>query len=395
MNARDQTIVAHVITRLDVGGAQETAIRICAGLDRRRWSPVLVTGDDPGSGGSLRDHAERSGIPVRTVPSLRGPVRPLDDARAVRDLASFLGQISAGIVHTHSSKAGVIGRLAARRSGIAAVVHTVHGWSFNDTQPALVAATYQGIERFMAKRSNALVVVSRTDLEIGVAARIGRPEQYHLIRSGIPLKSPAKLDRTAIRSEFGWGDGDVIVVSVGRLEPQKDPVGLVDAFASAHARDPRLRLALVGDGGLRESASNNARCRGILDRVDLLGLRYDVADLLAAADVFALASRWEGLPRAVLEATRAGIPVVTTDVGGVREIIEDGVSGRVVPVGDPAAFAAALIETVADPTRARRWAVTAATRLAEFSEERMVADTAALYEDLQTAADPRPLRMTL
>lgn len=387
--------VAHVITRLDVGGAQETAIRICAGLDRDRFRPVLLVGPDSGSGGSLRVTAEAAGVDVRTIATLHGPVRPWSDAAALRDLAAEFASLGAAIVQTHSSKAGVVGRIGARRAKVPHVVHTVHGWSFNDSQPAPVAAAYQAIERSMAKRCDALVVVTGADRELGLRHRIGRPDQYVTIRSGIPLAAdaPQPLEREEVRAQQGWGDDVVIVMSVGRLEAQKDPVALVQALAVARGRAPGLRLVLVGSGSLEAEVRSVAVDRGVADSVTLLGLRHDVPDLLAAADVFALSSRWEGLPRAALEATRAGLPVVATDTGGIREVIVDGETGRLVPIGDVVALGEALADLAVHPEGAKRLAAAAGERLPEFTEARMVADTEALYERLvhcPSATDTEP-----
>lgn len=374
--------VAHVITRLDVGGAQETAVRICGGLDRTHWAPILIAGDDVGSGGSLRAEADRLGVPVQIVKSLRSPVSPIADIRAERDIAALLRDTGARVVQTHSSKAGVLGRQAAHRIDADAVIHTVHGWSFNDSQPRLVAATYRSIERMMARRTDAIVVVSNADRVSGLASGIGRSDQYEIVRSGIPLVVPAKVDRAAVRVAFGWDDADVVVVSVGRLEAQKDPIALVEAFALAHKRHSCLRLVLIGDGSLAGDIRETALRHEVDGRVQLLGLRHDVPHVIAAADAFALASRWEGLPRAVLEAMRARLPVVATDTGGVNDILSDGETGRLVPVGDTPAFAAAIAEVASHPDSARRWAANALARLPEFSESKMLTATVALYRRL-------------
>lgn len=374
--------VAHVITRLDVGGAQETAVRICGGLDRTHWSPILIAGDDVGSGGSLRGEAERLGVPVQIVKSLRSPVSPLADVRAVRDIAAVLRDARARVVQTHSSKAGVLGRQAAHRIDAEAVIHTVHGWSFNSSQSRLLSATYRSIERKMARRTDAIVVVSTADRVMGLASGIGRSDQYEIVRSGIPLAVPEEVDRAAVRVAFGWDSHDVVVVSVGRLEVQKDPIALVEAFALAHECHPCVRLVLIGDGSLAGDIREAALRHRVHDRVQLLGLRNDVADLLTAADVFALASRWEGLPRAVLEAMRAGLPVVATDTRGINDILSDGETGRLVPVGDTSALAAAIAEVVSHPDRGRLWEENARARLPEFSESEMLRATVALYRRL-------------
>ena len=385
--------VVHLITRLDVGGAQETAVRICAGLDRQRFAPELWCGPDEGSGGSLRQVAEAAGVPVVEIGHLHGPIRPWADAAAVREVRARLAADRPAILQTHSSKAGVIGRKAVPRGSGTRVVHTVHGWSFNDSQLAPVAAGYRLIERFLAPRTDALVVVTTADRDTGLAHHIGTPEQYVVIRSGIDLDEAAgAIARDAERKALGWKPDDVVVASVGRLEAQKDPLTMVSALAAARRRVPQLRLALVGGGSLEGEVRTRAASLGVTDRLDLLGLRDDVPAVLDASDLFALSSRWEGLPRAALEATRAGLPIAATDTGGIRELIDDGVTGRLVPVGDAVALGAALVDLVEDPERARRLASAAAERLPSFTAEQMVADTEALYDRLLARPSAPPTR---
>jgi glycosyltransferase involved in cell wall biosynthesis len=375
--------VVHVITRLDVGGAQETVVRTCTGLEQSFGvRTTILSGPDEGSGGDLAEVARSSGVEVRTIASLRGAIRPFEDLRCVRELTAELEQLRPAVLHTHSSKAGVLGRLAGRRAGVPVLVHTVHGWSFHPHQHPLAAGTYRMLERRMARRTSALVVVTEVDQRIGLAHDIGSADQYTLIRSGIPLDAAAHQSRSEMRRRLGWDPEEAVVISVGRLERQKDPVCLVEAMATVIASYPTARLALVG-GGSDEPVVRAAAARaGISDRVDLLGVRDDVVDILAAADVFALSSLWEGLPRSVLEAVAAGLPVVTTDAGGVGEIIIDGVTGRVVPPQRPGELAHALLDTLGSPLRAQAMADAAALRLPEFTEQQMVTDTFSLYQRL-------------
>lgn len=377
-------VVAHIITRLDVGGAQETCLQICAGLDRERFSPLIVCGPDAGSGGSLRADAEAAGVPVVVEPSLVAPIRPWHDARAVRDLTRRLRRLAPAVVHTHSSKAGVIGRVAARRAGVPVVVHTVHGWSFHEGQPRPVASAYRTVERWCAKRCDALVVVTEVDRRLGLDAGIGRPDLYHLVRSGVSIEPPTDREarRTKIRAELGFDDGALVVGSIGRLAAQKDPLALVEVFASVVSEVPEAVLVLVGDGELRPAVEQGARDRGLGDKVRLLGIRRDVADVLLSFDVFLLTSRYEGLPRTVLEAQVASVPVVAYDVGGVQEVVVDGVTGRLVPPGRVDEAASRVTELLRDPSGAAALAEGAKEHLPAFGVQRMVDDTQALYDEL-------------
>lgn len=374
--------VAHLITRMDVGGAQATAIRTCALLDRERFAPMIFTGADGGSGGSSVPDAEAAGIEVRHVPHLVSRVRPGADLRAVGSVRALLAEHRIDLLHTHSSKAGAIGRWAARR-GPWPTVHTVHGWSFHDGQPTPVAAAYRFVERHLAPRTGALVVVADADRRTGLAAGIGRPEQYHLVRSGIaPLAPPSPSERAAARRLLGW-EADVHGwLSVGRLVEQKDPLALLEAFALVVADSPHVRLALVGDGDLRPVVEARAAAPDLAGRVAVLGLRSDVPTLLAAADGYASAARWEGLPRAVVEAAFRAVPLAVTDVGGLAEVVRDRETGRLVAAGDPRALAHAVREIVGDPARAAERADRAREAVAGFDEATMAAQTAAIYDGL-------------
>lgn len=371
-------VVAHVITRLDVGGAQATAARTCALVDRRRVEPLLIAGRDEGSGGSVAASAEAAGVEVVHLGELVAPIRPWRDAAAVGRLRSLFDDRGVDIVHTHSSKAGVLGRLASRGRP---TVHTVHGWSFHEGQRRSVAATYRTVERALAPRTDAWIVVTPTDQAIGLAAGIGAADRYHLIRSGIAVPElPGPAERQAVRRSLGWDDDTAGVLAIGRLVDQKDPLTMVDAFAVAAAEHPEARLAMVGGGTLHQEVAARIRAAGLDDRVDLLGVRADAASLLVGADAYLSSSRWEGLPRTVLEAIAVEVPVVATDVGGIRDVIVPDQTGLLVPAGDPQALGDALARTLADPAAAAALAARARTGIAEFDERTMVDRTMDLYD---------------
>jgi glycosyltransferase involved in cell wall biosynthesis len=379
--------VAQLITTLARGGAQAT-VMASRQLDHEGIEvTVLAGGEDPGEGTYWPELAGDWGHPgdgsVVAVPSLRRSVAPLDDARALAWVIRWLRTERPDVIHTHSAKAGLIGRLAAAAVGIPAV-HTVHGWSFaaprGETSVGSRAARRAtvSLERALAVASKALVVVSPLDAELGLAMNVGSIEQYHVIRSGIDLDQPraGRRDRRAIRHELGWGPDEAIVGSVGRLAAQKDLSTLLTGFARA---DVDARLVLIGDGPDRPMVETLAADLGIAHRVELLGSRPDAARLVAGFDVFALTSRWEGLPRALVEAMAAEVPVVTTPVGGIPELVEDGRTGLVVAVGEPEAVAAAVRAQLSDRARAEAMAERAARHIEAFSAEKMRADLARLW----------------
>lgn len=367
--------MAHVITRMIVGGAQETVLLAAALADRSRFEPLIVCGPQTGSEGSLHEEVRRRGVELVVVPDLVREVDPLRDVRAVPALTRLFRQRGIDVVHTNSSKAGIVGRLAARRAGAPRVLHTVHGWPFHDQQPVLARAVWQSLERRTAPLAERLVVVADADRAKGLAAGVGTADQYVTVRSGLELDdygfNPAL--RAAVRAELGIPAGAPVIGSVGRLSPQKDPLLLLDAVLPLLRADPELRLLLVGDGPLRPAVE---RAVSGSAQVVLTGLRRDVPRLLNAMDVFVLASRWEGLPRTLLQAMATNVPVVATDADGVRDVVVDGVTGRLVRRGNADGLRAATADVLADPgTLAER----ATAHLPEFDARRMVARLERLY----------------
>jgi glycosyltransferase involved in cell wall biosynthesis len=363
-----------------VGGAQETAMLSCA-LASRRFRSELLSGVETGLEGDLRGEVEARGVRHHFEPSLMRAVHPWKDLVALIRLWRFIRRGRYDVVHTHSSKAGILGRIAARLAGVPCVIHTAHGWGFVPDQPRWMFHLFKTLERRCARLCDLLVVVADADRRVGLANNIGRPEQYRLIRSGIeiaPYRDVATT-RTAALAALGFTEECFVVGSVGRLSPQKAPIDLLDAFAIlAHERQD-ARLVLVGDGPLHDDVESHAKALGLRDRVVLAGLRRDVPDLLRAFDVFALASRWEGLPRVFPQAMAAGLPIVATRVAGAMEAVRDGETGLLVPPQDAAAFGAALLTLARQPETRRRMGEKGRALVDEFSAESMVRQIEALY----------------
>ena len=371
-------LVAHVITQLDVGGAQETLIRSAIGL-APGWASVVVVGrrvdGDEGNEERLTD----AGIPVVRIPDLGRSIDPVADVRALRRLRACLTDLAPAAVHTHSSKAGILGRRAAASAGVGAVLHTVHGWSFRDTDPMPRRVAYELLERRAARWCHRLVVVTDVDRRIGLARSIGDPGQYRLVRSGVDLDAAA--GRSSLRADLGLGTEVPLVGMVARLAPPKDPVTLVQAFAAMPERPEPAHLVLVGDGELRAAVEAEAVAAGCSHRVHVTGLRADAPAAVAELDVAVLSSRSEGLPRSVIEAMAAAVPVVATDVGGVAEAIQHDTTGILVAAGDASAMGAAVRRLLDDAGCARSMAAAGRDRARAFGQEQMVADLATLYEE--------------
>jgi glycosyltransferase involved in cell wall biosynthesis len=374
--------VLHIITRMIVGGAQETVMLSCA-LASPAFKAELLSGVETGPEGDLHGEVEARGVRHHYEPSLVRAVHPWKDLVALFRLWRFIRRGRYDVVHTHSSKAGILGRIAARLAGVPRVVHTVHGWGFVPDQSPVVFQFYVQLERWCAGLCDILAVVADADRDDGLARGIGRPDQYRLVRSGIEI-GPYR-DCTATRAEarrlLGVPEDAFVVGSVGRLSPQKAPLDLLEGFAMFARERADAHLVLVGDGPLHAEVEARAQALGLSDRIHLAGLRRDIPVLLRAFDIFALASRWEGLPRVFPQAMAAGLPIVATRVAGAAEAVREGENGILVTPVDPGALSAALRALAADPEARRRMGERGRAEVEVFSAERMVRGVEQLYSE--------------
>ncbi len=370
--------VAHIITRLDFGGAQANTLYTAAHLDKTRFEAVIIAGP----GGLLDPKSGKTRLV--TAAKLGREIKPLRDLAAFMELRRLIKSEAPEIAHTHSSKAGILGRLAAASSGVPAVIHTFHGFGFHGRQGFLKRRLFILLEKICARFSDALVFVSRSNMETARLAGIGAPEKYHLIRSGVRLSNyPSKIDRAAKRAELGFSAQDLVVISIGNAKPQKNPGHFVEAAAALSGGRPRARFVFVGGGEELEDLRAAARSRGLEKICVFTGWREDSGELLAAADIFVLTSLWEGLPRSLVEALKTGLPAVCYATDGVTDILKDGENGYPVPQGDIGAFCAALARLLDDEQlRLRLAAGAAATDLAEFDIDAMVRRQEELYSRL-------------
>lgn len=372
--------VVHVITRLDFGGAQQNTLHTVAHLDRSRFEPVLVAGE----GGDL---PAPQGVRTVLLSSLVHPVSPPHDLLAFLELTSFLLREKPAVVHTHSSKAGILGRLAAFVAGVPVVVHTYHGFGFHDRQPALVKALYVAAERLAARLSTASVFVSESNVAYAAAHGLVRREDAVLIRSGVRLSDyPSPVDKAKLKMSAGIGMHKPLVVSIGNLKPQKNAGDFVAVAAKVAAAVPEARFVFIGDGPQRRAFEAKAFALGLEGRVLFLGWRKDAAAWLAAADVFVMTSLWEGLPRSLVEAMKSGLPCLCYATDGVTDILKDGVNGMTVPPGDVDGMTERLVRLLQDDERRRILGRAAGAAIGlEFDIDHMVRSQEALYERLLAA----------
>ncbi len=378
--------VLHIITRLIIGGAQENTILTADLLDKSRWSVEIVSGPQTGPEGSMIAEVHQRGIPLTIEPALGREINPRKDVLALIRLTRFIRQGGYTIVHTHSSKAGILGRWAARLAGTPIIIHTVHGWGHHDHQHPLVRHSYITLEKLCLPITDRLISVSPVNTEKGIRDGIGYPSNYVVIRSGIELErfGCPQVPREQTRSTLGIPANALVVGTVTRLSSQKAPLDFVRAAGMIAQSVPDVRFVMVGDGSLRPQVEALAAELGITDRLILTGLRRDVPELMAAFDVFALSSLWEGLPRVLPQAMATGLPIVATAIDGNAEVVVEGVNGRLVVPGEPNALAQAVIELLRNPHLAIQMGAASRQRVNEFGAQKMAADIAGLYEQLIT-----------
>ena len=320
----------YVITKLELGGAQNQVLSLIKHLDQSKFRLFLFTAQD----GLLIPEAEAiKGLTLRKSRCLERPINPLRDFLALIAIYRFIKKNNIRIVHTHSSKAGILGRMAAKLAKVGVIIHTVHGWSFNDYQPGLVRWFYIWLERIIAQFTDSIIVVSSHDKQQGIANRIGADNKYSIIHYGIDY-AQFSVKGQGIREELGISASDLMVCMVSCFKPQKSPQDFIRLASLINESFPNAKFLLVGDGILRDKIERLIHRLNLQGRVILAGWRRDIPQILSDADVFALTSLWEGLPISVLEAMASSLPVVATDTIGIREVILEGKTGFLVSPRD-------------------------------------------------------------
>jgi glycosyltransferase involved in cell wall biosynthesis len=377
--------VLHLITRMIVGGAQENTMFTTQLLHKEEYIVDLYCGPQTGSEGSLIEEARERKLNLKILPYLVREVRPVKDIITLFQLILLITKEKFTIVHTHSSKAGILGRLAAIITHTPIVIHTVHGWSFHDNLFSLIKHAYIFLERIMAQKTDALVVVCERDKQKGLSNRIGNFQQYHLIRSSIPLDEfiAADCNQEIARKQFGIPSTASVLGNIGRFSQQKNPIQWIRIASIVAQEIPGSYFFMAGNGPLSKQVTSLIRSEGLEKRFILPGLRRDVATMLATMDVFLLTSLWEGLPRVIAQAFMMNIPVVAFSVDGVQEAITHGDTGYLCPTGDINSAAKFCIELLTSP----RLRMTMGNRARIFAQQNfdlndMVAQIENLYQCL-------------
>lgn len=357
--------ILYIITRGDsIGGTQIHVRDFSLRLKAEGHEPVVVVGTP----GLLTEQLTRAGLRFIHLPELVRPIHPVKDLIAVRKLRRILRAEQPAIVSSHASKAGTVARLAARGLPLASVF-TAHGWAFTDGVSPVKARLYAAVERCMSRFCDAIITVSQNDFDLAVEHGVASAPKMVRIHNGMPPR-PAPERRA-------YGDPPRLIM-VARFQRQKDHDTLFAALAEL--KDLTWRIDLVGDGPLLETYRARAAALGIVERTAFLGQRDDVPELLDRSDIFLLVSRWEGFPRSTIEAMRAALPVLISDVGGSAEAVIPGKTGYLIPREDSRVLADLIRGLLKDPARGAALGRAGRSRYeAEFSFDAMYARTWDVY----------------
>lgn len=325
--------ICHVITKPELGGAQLSTLNLISTLPKDKYQVSVITS----SRGILKQEFKNlKNIKAYFSPFLSRPIMPILDIFALIHIYVIYRSNGFKIIHTHSSKAGIIGRWAALFARTPVILHTVHGWSFHDYQNPVSKIFFIFLERITALFTAKIICVSKKDIETGLEYKIAPKGKFVLIKYGIPLhqfKNPC-CDKARKRKELGITNNDPVIGMVSCLKPQKSPLDYVKACIAVYNEIPAVNFLLIGDGALKKKCKAELRKTSLNGRFIFAGWRNDVSDILDIIDIAVLTSKWEGFPIAAIEALVKGKPVVATDTGGIRDLVKDGITGYLTKPGN-------------------------------------------------------------
>ncbi len=379
--------VVRVFSRLNIGGPAVHVILLSAGLRPLGYETRLIVGKESPREGNMLDLAAEKNVVCERMAGLGREIAPLSDLRALVGVHRLLRTWQPTIVHTHTAKAGLLGRIAARAARVPIVVHTYHGHVLHGYFSPAKTAVFRWLETRLTALADALVAVSESVKDDLVSLGVARSDRIRVVPLGLDLAHlGGELPRGALRREVGIANGAPLVGMVGRLVPIKDVPTFLEAARLVRERQPEARFVLVGDGEERSALEMECQRRGLGGAVTFLGWRSDLAAVYGDLDVVVNSSRNEGTPVALIEALAAARPVVATCVGGTPDLLANGAHGRLVPPGEPAALANAIEETLEQSEAARLRAQAGREHVLErHSAARLIRDVDELYRELLAA----------
>ena len=387
--------IAHIITRMIIGGAQENTLLNCLDLVRGHGDEViLITGPSLGPEGDLLSQGRAGELSIRLVPSLRRAIHPYRDWKAAGEIRTILKSFRPDVVHTHSAKGGLLGRKVGwglkkddPMGRTPAVIHTVHGAPFHDFQSGAARVFFQMCERWAAKRCDHLISVADAMTDLMVAANIAPRDKFSTIYSGMNVDPfvNASRHRAEVRSRLGIHDDQIVIGKIARLFHLKGHSDLISAAPSIVAENPNVKFLLVGDGVLRQSLQQQIESLKLSQHFLFTGLvpPNEVPSLIGAMDVLVHTSLREGLARALPQALLAGIPAVSYDIDGAREVVINGQTGCLIAPGDVNGLAKSLSNLAADSETRTRLGREGQRRFTQqFSHQNMTRQIRSLYEQV-------------
>ncbi|MHC4885932.1 MAG: glycosyltransferase family 4 protein [Planctomycetota bacterium] len=379
--------VLHIITRMILGGAQENTLLSVLGQQKRSdYEVTLLTGPTTGPEGCILPELTAAGGAVLEEPSLIRALNPLADLKAYCALRNHIRRLRPEVVHTHSSKAGILGRLAAWHEGVPFVVHTIHGLPFHPYQSRWAHWLYIALEKFAAHHCHKIVGVADAMRDTALAKGIGTTNQYQTVYSGMRTKKFLRRDWDveALRARWGLRPDDFVIGKVARLFELKGHEYLVEAFGKLAGKHPTAKLFLVGDGIYQDRFRQLAQAEGLEDRIVFAGLveREEIHEAMAVMDLVVHCSLREGLARVLPQAFLSGKPVISFDVDGAREVVKPGETGWLLPPKDVQGLIHAITEAITHPDQARRYAEAGCALCRHrFDHHTMVEQLCTLYDE--------------
>ena len=381
-----------VITRLTVGGDTNVVLDIAEHFNRHpHFEAHLAVGAVGAGEVDLTQRAYERNIQTYLVPGLVNRIHPKSNVAAALALHGMIRRGEYDIVHTHSSVAGVVGRLAAFAAGVPIIVHHIHGWGLRPDMSTPMRHFYLASERLCARLSDRLIAVSQPTIRKGLAYRICRHDKFVLIHNGLALnRFRQRIDATTKRLELGLHPQWKLVGMIGRLDEQKNPLDFIRAAARVVREYPSVQFLLAGEGALRPACERLIRELSLEESVRLLGHRNDIAEIVPILTLTALSSLWEGLPVVFQEAMSAGKPIVANDVDGASDVVVDGETGYLVPPRHPDDMANRILRLLTDDQACRAMGALAQQRSEAFSAQLMLDRLESLYRELLTSSG-RPI----
>jgi glycosyltransferase involved in cell wall biosynthesis len=378
--------VIRVIARLNVGGPAIHVILLTGGLNKQRFESQLVSGQEAPQEGNMHHLAEEKNVEFTVISNLGRELNPLSDLTTLWQLYTLFRRENPDIVHTHTAKAGTVGRIAAVLAGVPVIVHTFHGHVLHGYFGSLKEAFFRAVEMVLATFTTKIIAVSESCRQDLIRYRVSLPEHIQTIHLGLELekfRAFSQETRLALRAEWDIPAQAFLVGIIARMVPIKRHEDLFRAIALLLPEYPNTYFAVIGDGELRPALEQQAQDLHIAHRVVFTGFRNDTERIYQTLDLTVLTSANEGLPVMIIESLSSGTPVVATRVGGVPELIEEGETGFIVDAYNPESIAAGLIKAIENPEKTKGMGKKAQdATIQKFSSTRLITDIEHLYDTL-------------